>query len=110
LVRHLENTELLSDVARCCLDVCQFALDSPTASTGEHTDDTSRRHEFAQQFKPLGDERFGELNEPCCISTRPIEACDQTEPNRVTSSRKDNRYGRGRSFGGDRSWRAAYGN
>jgi putative tryptophan/tyrosine transport system substrate-binding protein len=75
--------ELAADLVRLCLDACQFELDSPTASTGEHTDDTSCRYEFAQQFKPLGDERFGELSEPCYISTRRLKLA--TSPSRTGS-------------------------
>src|SRR6516165_7226439 len=71
------------------------------------------RRQLTQEFESFAYQLDGFEANSGCVAARSIEALGETNCNRVTASREDNRNGRGRSFGrkcrGRAAWRGDHG-
>src|SRR6266511_1559820 len=65
----------------------------------EHSNTNGARQKLTQEFQPLCRQLDRENIDPGQVATRPGEAGDKAELHRVVADAKDDRDGRGRSFG-----------
>jgi hypothetical protein len=65
----------------------------------QHSNPNRLGHQLVQKCQPLRSHLSREKIDAGQVSARPGEACDKTELDRVFADAKDDRDGRGRSFG-----------
>ena len=62
-------------------------------------DESSIWNKFVQQPQAFSAQHGTEKADPCDVSARPVEACDEAGPDRVATEREDDRYRGGRRLG-----------
>jgi hypothetical protein len=88
------------------LDLSRRGLGIPGIRIDEHGDARDRRHQLAQDLQPLRRQFDRKKIDARHVTAGPGETSDKTEPDRVLTDQKDDRYGSGRGSGSECSWRA----
>src|SRR5262249_35118576 len=98
LVRGVQNKEPLTESARRMLHVRQLRLGLRIAGIEQIGYEASGRHKLVQQFQPLHLDLHAHTSNAGDVSSGPIEAGDEAEPNRIGEHVENNRGRRCRSL------------